>query len=83
MDKPAWIERIISDTSSLVSFMDFVNKNETALLMKMRDAIQKGADDIARVHGGESLAWKELRQQIQMYQREEEQNAIIQEQQRG
>jgi hypothetical protein len=60
--------------------MDYVNQNEAALLWKMRDAIQKGEIDIARVHGGESNAWKQLRQQIQMYEREEEQHGIIQEQ---
>jgi hypothetical protein len=80
LDKPAWIERILSDTSSYRSFMDFVNGNEASLLSKMRDAIQKGEVDIARVHAGESNAWKQLRQQIQMYEREEEQNGIIQEQ---
>jgi len=80
LDKPAWIERILSDTSSYTSFMDYVNRNEATLLGKMRDAIQNGETDIARVHAGESNAWKQLRQQIQMYEREEEQNGIIQEQ---
>ena len=82
MDKPAWIERILSDTTSYRSFMDFVIQSEATLLTKMRDAIQKGEVDIARVHAGESNAWKQLRQQIQMYEREEEQNGLIQQEQR-
>ena len=79
MDKPAWIERILSDTASHQSFMDFVQQNETVLLTKMRDCLQKNELDSARVFAGESNAWKTLRQQIQMYEREEEQYGIIQE----
>ena len=79
MDKPAWIERILSDTQSHQSFLDFLNQKEGALLEEMRKAVADDKMDSARVSAGKSLAWKEIRDQLTMYQREEEQNGIIQE----
>ena len=79
MDKPAWIERILSDTQSHRSFLDFIEQKEGALLEEMRKDVANDKMDSARVSAGKSLAWKEIRDQLTMYQREEEQDAIIQE----
>ena len=79
MDKPAWIERILSDTQSHRSFLDFIEQKEGALLEEMRKDVANDKMDSARVSAGKSLAWKEIRDQLTMYQREEEQNGIIQE----
>lgn len=81
-DKPIWIERIMSDTASHQSFLDFVHANETSLLHEMRKCISNNDMDQARVFGGESKAWEKLRNQLLMYEREEQQNGIIQEQAR-
>jgi hypothetical protein len=79
MDKPAWIERILSDTQSHQSFLDYISQVEGVLLEDMRVSIAENKVDAARVSAGESMAWKKLRNQLSMYEREEEQNGIIQE----
>jgi hypothetical protein len=81
-DKPIWVERIMSDTASYQSFLDFVRSNETSLLEEMRKCVSHNDMDQARVFGGESRAWEKLRNQLLMYEREEQQNGIIQEQAR-
>lgn len=58
--------------------MDYVNQNEKRLLTEIRDCIQKNELDVARTLAGESNAWKLIRHQIKMYEREEEQHGIIQ-----
>jgi len=80
MTTPAWIERIKDDPSALASFNQYLDEQEGELLQKMRDCLEGNELDKARVFGGESNAYKKLRHQIKMYQREEEQqNGIIQE----
>ena len=79
MDIPTWVERILSDTQSHQSFLDFIGQKEGALLEEMRKDVANDKMDSARVSAGKSLAWKEIRDQLTMYQREEEQNGIIQE----
>jgi hypothetical protein len=79
VDKPAWIERILSDTQAYQSLSDYITQEEDMLLEQMRDSLASNDLDKARVFAGESFAWKKLRQQIRMYEREEEQHGIIQE----
>ena len=79
MDKPAWIERILSDTQSYRSFMETIEQNETSLLQEMRHCLENNDLDKARILAGESIAWKKVRHQLTMYEREEEQHGIIQE----
>lgn len=81
MEKPAWIERILTDTQSYRSFLEYIDQTEKQLLEKMREALRENNLDAARVFAGESQAWKNLRHQLAMYEREEEQNAIIQQEQ--
>ena len=83
MDKPAWIERILTDTQSYVSFMEYVDQTEKELLEQMRHELSENNLDAARVFAGESQAWKKLRHQLKMYEREEEQHGLIQEQRHG
>ncbi len=83
MDKPAWIERILSDTGSYQSLLDYIDTTETGMLQEMQQAIVKNDLEAARVFAGELEAWKKLRHQLKMYEREEEQDAIIQEQRSG
>ena len=80
MDKPAWIERILSDTQSYKSLMEYIETTETSLLQEMRQALEADNLESARIFAGESNAWKKLRHQLTMYEREEEQHGIIQEQ---
>jgi hypothetical protein len=79
LDKPAWIDRILSDTQSHASFIEYIDSRESTLLEEMRDCIGKNKVEEARVLAGQSFELKELRNQLRMYEREEEQNAIIQE----
>ena len=81
MDKPAWVERILSDTQSHRSFINYIDETEKALLDGMRSSLQENNLDAARVYAGESNAWRKLRHQLAMYEREEEQYGIVQEQQ--
>ena len=78
-ERERWIERILSDTQSHNSFLAYIDTRETDLLQEMRHAVKEDNMDSARVFAGESLAWEKLRNQLLMYQREEEQNGIIQE----
>lgn len=80
MEKPAWIDRIMSDSAARTSFIDFIIERENEALVGMRDALAADKLEAARVFAGESNAWKALRNQLTMYEREEEQNVIIQEQ---
>jgi hypothetical protein len=81
-DKPIWVERIMSDTASYQSFLDFISENESNSLRLMRDCISNNDLQRAGVLAGESNTWKRLRNQLLMYEREEQQNGIIQEQAR-
>jgi hypothetical protein len=83
LDKPAWIERIVNDTQAYQSFLDYIITEESRLMEQMRDALALNELDKARICAGESSAFKKLRHQILMYEREEEQYAIVQEQESG
>ena len=78
VDKPAWVERIMMDTQAHNSMLEYISGEEDSLLQEMRDSLTANDLDKARVLAGESFAWKKLRHQLKMYEREEEQNAIIQ-----
>lgn len=81
MDKPIWVERILSDTQSYLSFMEFIDHREASLMRKMHEEISENQMEKARVHAGEAKAFQALRHQIKMYEREEEQHGIIQQEQ--
>lgn len=83
MDKPAWIERILSDTQSHRSFIEYIDTTEASLLQEMQQAVVENKIESARVFAGQLEAWKKLRHQLKMYEREEEQHANIQEQRTG
>ncbi len=83
MDKPAWIERILSDTGSYRSLLEYISATEATVLQEMHSAVVADKMESARVFAGELEAWKKLRHQLKMYEREEEQDAIIQEQRIG
>ena len=76
---PSWIDKLMHDPIALRSFFEYIDSQEAILLSQMRDLLAEGEENKARVLGGKSIAYKELRHQITMYQREEEQvNGIIQ-----
>jgi len=78
-DKPLWVETLLNNTSARDSFMEYVEKREADAVYSMRDSFKSDVDQ-ARIFAGESECWKRLKNQILMYEREEEQNAFIQEQ---
>ena len=80
MDKPTWIDRIQRDPQANQSMLEYIDANESALLNQMHDAICASKMEESRVFAGEAMAWKKLRHQLKMYEREEEQHGIIQEQ---
>lgn len=70
----------MSDTSSYQSFIDYIEGAEASLDVELRDAVCNNEIEEARVVAGELRCLEKLRHQLRMYEREEEQNAIIQEQ---
>lgn len=77
---PLWIDRLLRDSQALNSFMEEIAENEARLNLSIFTSIKANKVDEARVDAGELNAWKTLKQRIRTYEREEEQNAIIQEQ---
>lgn len=72
MDKPYWIELILRDEVTYNSFLESIDTYEALANTAIRDALVAGDTEKARVCAGESSAWQKLRQQVQMYRREEE-----------
>ena len=79
MDKPAWIERILSDSTSYKSFIETIDSEEASLKASLHKSIVEDKVEEARVIAGELNAWANLRHKLKMYEREEEQYGIIQE----
>ena len=77
-EKPLWIDCLMRSTNALTSFKEYVKTEEGSLLEEMRVALQADKLDSARVSAGESIVGQKLRNQIAIYEREEQQNAVIQ-----
>ncbi len=80
IDNKLWVECLMRDKGARKAFMAFLEDRYNRSSKEAIDHFKKENFEAMRTASSIAVAWEGIRKQMSIYLREEEQNAIIQEQ---